>query len=268
GADYVELVDQALKGRWIDVDERPGKRSGAYSSGCYDTAPYMLLNYQDNLSNFFTLAHEMGHSLHSYFSSREQDYTYASYGIFLAEIASTFNEALLNHYLLEKEEDPNIRLYLINHYLETFKGTLFRQTMFAEFERDIYARVEAGQGLSSEDFSRSYGDLNDKYFCSKVEVDEDISHEWSRIPHFYYNFYVYQYATGLSAATSFAKRVLDQQEGALAGYRGFLAAGSSKYPVDVLLEAGLDMRSPQPVKEALEIFSSLVDEFETLLEKK
>ncbi|NLY36469.1 MAG: oligoendopeptidase F [Tissierellia bacterium] len=266
GEDYVKVVDQALKDRWIDVDERPGKRSGAYSSGCYDSAPYMLLNYQDNVSNLFTLIHEMGHSLHSYQSAKTQPYIYANYGIFLAEIASTFNEALLNDYLLKKEEDPKKRLYLINHYLETFKGTLFRQTMFAEFEKEIYARVEAGEGLSSEDFSRIYAELNHKYFCEKVVVDENISHEWSRIPHFYYNFYVYQYATGLSAATSFAKRVLDKEEGALEGYLGFLASGSSDFPVDVLLKAGLDMGSPQPVKEALEIFSSLVDEFEKLLE--
>ncbi|NLY37358.1 MAG: oligoendopeptidase F [Tissierellia bacterium] len=266
GEDYVGVVGQGLRDRWIDVDERPGKRSGAYSSGCYDSVPYMLLNYQDNVSNLFTLIHEMGHSLHSYYSAKNQPYIYANYGIFLAEIASTFNEALLNHYLLETEEDPKKRLYLINHYLETFKGTLFRQTMFAEFEKEIYSRVEAGEGLSSEDFSRIYGELNDKYFCGKVEIDENIRHEWSRIPHFYYNFYVYQYATGLSAATSFAKGVLDKEEGALEGYLGFLKSGSSDYPVEVLLKAGLDMRSPQPVKEALEIFASLVDEFEKLLE--
>lgn len=266
GEDYVRVVDHALRDRWIDVHERPGKRSGAYSSGCYDSVPYMLLNYQDNVSNLFTLIHEMGHSLHSYRSAKAQPYIYANYGIFLAEIASTFNEALLNDYLLKKEEDPKKRLYLINHYLETFKGTLFRQTMFAEFEKEIYARVEAGEGLTSEDLSRIYAELNNKYFCGKVVVDENISHEWSRIPHFYYNFYVYQYATGLSAATSFAKRVLDKEEGALEGYLGFLSSGSSDFPVNVLLKAGLDMSSPEPVKEALEIFSSLVDEFGKLLE--
>lgn len=266
GKNYVDGVHQALTQRWIDVDERTGKRSGAYSSGCYDTAPYILLNYKDNLSNLFTLIHEIGHSLHSFYSAQNQSYTYANYGIFLAEIASTFNEALLNHYLLEKEEDPKKRLYLINHYLEVFKGTLFRQTMFAEFEKEIYARVEAGEGLSSEDFSRMYAQLNQRYFCDMVEVDENISHEWSRIPHFYYNFYVYQYATGLSAATSFAKRVLEGEEGALEGYLGFLKAGSSDDPVEVLRQAGLDMRSPQPVREALEVFTSLVDEFERLLE--
>ena len=266
GEDYVEIVDRALNERWIDVDERPGKRSGAYSSGCYDTVPYMLLNYQDNVSNLFTLAHEMGHSLHSYHSAKYQDYTYSGYGIFLAEIASTFNEALLNDYLLKTEEDPKKRLYIINNYLETFKGTLFRQTMFAEFERDIYARVEEGQGLTSEDLSRIYGELNEKYFAGKVVVDENISHEWSRIPHFYYDFYVYQYATGISAAVTFAKRVLDGQEGALEGYKGFLSSGSSDYPVEILKKAGLDMTSPRVVDEALEVFSELVDEFEKLME--
>lgn len=266
GEDYVEVVDKALNERWIDVDERPGKRSGAYSSGCYDTVPYMLLNYQDNVSNLFTLAHEMGHSLHSYHSAKYQDYTYSGYGIFLAEIASTFNEALLNDYLLKTEEDPKKRLYIINNYLETFKGTLFRQTMFAEFERDIYARVEEGQGLTSEDLSRIYGELNEKYFAGKVVVDENISHEWSRIPHFYYDFYVYQYATGISAAVTFAKRVLDGQEGALEGYKGFLSSGSSDYPVEILKKAGLDMTSPRVVDEALEVFSELVDEFEKLME--
>lgn len=266
GEDYVEIVKEAFRDRWIDVYERPGKRSGAYSSGSYDTVPYMLLNHQDNVSNLFTLAHEMGHSLHTYHSSKAQPYVYGRYGIFLAEIASTFNEALLNHYLLENETDPAKRLYLINHYLETFKGTIFRQTMFAEFERDIYARVEEGQGLTSEWLSEAYGKINEVYFSGMVEVDEEIKHEWSRIPHFYYDFYVFQYATGLSAATSFAKRVLDGEEGALEGYLGFLSAGSSDYPVEILKKAGLDMSSPVPVQEALEVFSSLVDEFEQLLE--
>lgn len=268
GQDYVDTVDLALRDRWIDVEERPGKRSGAYSSGGYDTAPYMLLNWQDNVSNLFTLIHEMGHSLHTYSSTKAQSYTYSGYGIFLAEIASTFNEALLNDYLLKTQEDPKKRLYLINHYLETFKGTLFRQTMFAEFERDIYARVEEGQSLTSDDLNEMYSELNRKYFCDKVVIDENISQEWSRIPHFYYDFYVYQYATGLSAASSFAKRVLDEKEGALEGYRGFLSAGSSDYPVEVLKKAGLDMTSPKPVEEALEIFSQLVDEFERLMESQ
>lgn len=266
GEDYVKVVEEALRDRWIDVYERPGKRSGAYSSGSYDTVPYMLLNHQDNVSNLFTLAHEMGHSLHSYLSKTKQPYVYSHYGIFLAEIASTFNEALLNHYLLEREQDPMRRLYLINHYLETFKGTIFRQTMFAEFEREIYAHVEQGQGLTSQWLCEEYGKINDVYFSGMVDVDEEIKHEWSRIPHFYYNFYVYQYATGLSAATSFAKRVLDGEEGALEGYLGFLSAGCSDYPVEVLKKAGLDMSTPRPVQEALAVFTSLVDEFERLLE--
>ena len=265
GSRYVDVVKEALEDRWIDVYERPGKRSGAYSSGSYDTVPYMLLNHQDNVSHLFTLAHEMGHSLHTYHSKETQPYVYGNYGIFLAEIASTFNEALLNHYLLETEKDPAKRLYLINHYLETFKGTIFRQTMFAEFERDIYAHVEKGQGLTSEWLCDAYGKINEVYFSGMVDVDDEIRHEWSRIPHFYYDFYVFQYATGLSAATSFAKRVLDGEEGALEGYLGFLSAGSSDYPVEVLKKAGLDMTSPVPVQEALEVFTSLVDEFEKLL---
>ena len=265
GQDYTDLIQKAFDERWIDVYETPGKRSGAYSSGCYDTVPYILLNHQDNLNDTFTLTHELGHSMHSYYSRTNQPWIYSNYGIFLAEIASTFNEALLNHYLLETISDKKQRLYIINHYLEGFKGTLFRQTMFAEFEREIHKVVEEGGSLTSENLNEMYGNLVAKYFGPDVIVDEEIKYEWSRIPHFYYNFYVFQYATGISAATAFAKRVLEGEEGALDKYKGFLSAGSSKYPMDVLKDAGLDMTDPAPIIEALKTFSDLVDEFDELM---
>lgn len=265
GEDYTSVVKKAYDERWIDVYETPGKRSGAYSSGSFDTVPYMLLNHQDNLNDTFTLAHEMGHSMHSYYSAQSQPWIYSGYGIFLAEIASTFNEALLNNHLLNTITDKKQRLFIINHYLEGFKGTLFRQTMFAEFERDIHQVVEQGGSLTSETLNDMYGKLVAKYFGPDVIVDDEIKFEWSRIPHFYYNFYVFQYATGLSAATTFAKRVINQEDGALEKYKGFLKAGRSQYPMDVLKQAGLDMTDPAPIIEALETFSKLVDEFDELI---
>lgn len=265
GEDYKKMLEESFESRWIDVYETPGKRSGAYSSGNFDTPPYMLLNYQDNLNNLFTLTHELGHSLHSYHSKLKQPYLYARYGIFLAEIASTFNEALLNDYLMKTLEDEALKKYILNHQIDGFKATLFRQTMFAEFERDIHKLVEEGGSLTSELLNQMYGELNEKYFGPDVIIDEDIEFEWSRIPHFYYNFYVFQYATGISASTSFAKRVLDGDEGAVEDYLGFLSAGSSRYPMDVLKDAGLDMTDPQAIKSALNYFSSLVDEFDNLV---
>lgn len=265
GDTYREMLEESFNSRWIDVYETPGKRSGAYSSGNYDTPPYMLLNYQNNLNNLFTLTHELGHSLHTYHSKKKQPYIYGRYGIFLAEIASTFNEALLNDYLMKTLEDENLKKYILNHQIDGFKATLFRQTMFAEFERDIHKIVEEGGSLTSELLNKKYRELNEKYFGPDVILDEDIDFEWSRIPHFYYNFYVFQYATGISASTSFAKRVLDGEEGAVEDYLGFLSAGCSKYPMDVLKDAGLDMTDPQAIKSALEYFTSLVDEFDKLV---
>lgn len=265
GEDYTSVVKQAFEERWLDVYETPGKRSGAYSSGCYDTVPYMLLNHQDNLNDTYTLAHELGHSMHSYYSRDNQPWIYSGYSIFLAEIASTFNEAILTRHLIDTIEEKSQRLFIINHYLEGFKATLFRQTMFAEFEREIHRVVEEGGALTSESLNQMYGDLVAKYFGPDVVVDDEIRFEWSRVPHFYYNFYVFQYATGMSAATSFSKRVLEKEDGALEQYKGFLKAGSSQYPMDVLKAAGLDMTDPKPIIEALQSFSELVDEFDQLI---
>lgn len=267
GEEYQNLLRRAFDQRWIDVYETKGKRSGAFSSGGYDTPPYLLLNYQPNLDNVFTLAHELGHSMHSFLTRQNQPYVYGDYSIFLAEIASTFNEALLSRYYLDKITDPAQRLYLINHQLDTFKGTIFRQTMFAEFQRNINALSEAGESLTHERMAQEYEALLREYFSDEVVIDEEIRYEWSRIPHFYYNFYVFQYATGLSASTAFAKKVLEGEDNALENYLGFLSAGSSKYAVDVLKDAGVDMSQPETVDAALSVFTELVDEFERLLKE-
>ena len=265
GEDYTSVVEKAYDDKWIDVYENEGKRSGAYSWGTYDSKPYILLNYHDNLDNMFTLAHEMGHSMHSYYTKTSQPFVYGHYSIFLAEIASTCNEALLNHYLLENETDRERKLYILNHYLETFKGTVFRQTMFAEFERDIHRAVESGEALTSESLNIMYRELNRKYFGDDAFLDDEIDFEWSRIPHFYYNFYVFQYATGFSAAVSLADRIIKGEEGAVDKYLGYLSAGSSDYPIEVLKKAGLDMTKPDAVDGALSLFEKLVGEFENLL---
>ncbi|WP_459129338.1 oligoendopeptidase F [Guggenheimella bovis] len=265
GEDYMEKIEEAFNNRWIDVYETPGKRSGAYSGGAFDMPPYLLLNHQDTLDSAFTLAHELGHSMHSYYSRTNQPYVNSGYSIFLAEIASTFNEALLNHYLLSTETDKEVRRSIINNYLDAFKGTIFRQTMFAEFERDIHKIVEEGGTLTSDLLNERYHKLNELYFGPEMFVDKEIDYEWSRIPHFYYNFYVFQYATGMSAATAFAKRIINKEEGALEAYKGFLKAGCSKYPLEVLKDAGLDMTDPNVVREALETFKEMVSEFEQLL---
>ncbi len=265
GDDYVNNLKRAFSENWIDLYETPGKRSGAYSSGSYDSNPYILLNWQDNVNNMFTLAHELGHSMHSHYSRTNQEYVYSSYSIFLAEIASTFNESVLSNYMLSKETDVNKRLYLINNFIDTIRGTIFRQTMFAEFERDIHRVVEEGGALTSHKLNEMYYELVKKYFGEDVEIDEDIKYEWSRIPHMYYNFYVFQYATGLSSALSLSKRVIEKKEGALDKYFSFLKAGSSKYPIDVLNEAGVDMLKGDVIDEALDMFEELVDEFVSLI---
>ena len=266
GEEYVNTIRQGFNDRWIDVEENVGKRSGAYSSGAYGTMPYILLNWQNNLDNAFTLAHELGHSMHTYYSSKTQPYTYADYPIFLAEVASTLNEALLNDYLLKTTTDKKQKLYILNHFLEGFRGTVFRQTMFAEFEHAIHQKVEQGEALTAEVLTAIYYDLNKKYFGDEIIVDEPIGLEWARIPHFYYNFYVYQYATGYSAAAALAKQILE--EGAPAAKRyieKFLKAGSSDYPINVLKAAGVDMTTPKPIEQACQLFEEALNQMERLL---
>ena len=266
GEEYLEVVKKAFAERWIDVVENQGKRSGAYSSGAYDTQPYILLNWHDRLDELYTLVHEMGHSVHSYFTRHTQPYVYGDYSIFLAEIASTTNENLLTSYLLETEKDPKIRAYIINHYLDGFKGTIFRQTQFAEFEYFIHTEDAAGNPLTSEHLSKFYGELNMKYYGPIVVNDEEIKDEWSRIPHFYYNYYVYQYATGFSAASALAKRIVEAEPDALEKYLTYLKSGSSDYPIEVMKKADVDMTQPTYIEDAMEIFAQRLDELEELVE--
>lgn len=234
GEEYIEIVKEAYADRWIDVVENKGKRSGAYSSGSYDTKPYILLNWHDSLNHLYTLVHEMGHSVHSYYTRKTQPYVYGDYSIFLAEIASTTNENLLTEYLLKTETDPKVRAFVLNHYLDGFKGTIFRQTQFAEFEHFIHTEDAKGTPLTSEFLSEYYAGLNAKYYGPSVEKDPEIAYEWSRIPHFYYNYYVFQYSTGFSAAAALADKILKGEENALENYLGFLKAGSSDYPIEVM----------------------------------
>ncbi|MGG1573332.1 oligoendopeptidase F [Fictibacillus sp. NRS-1165] len=266
--EYVNIVKEGFEKRWIDVHENAGKRSGAYSSGAYGTMPYILLNWQDNVNNLFTLTHEIGHSVHSYYTREYQPYPYADYSIFVAEVASTCNEALLNHYMLNKTKDKQEKLYLLNHHLEGFRGTVFRQTMFAEFEQAIHVKAANGEPLTPELLTKIYYDLNVKYFGENVVIDKEIGLEWSRIPHFYYNFYVYQYATGFSAAASLSKQILEEGESAVSRYIEFLKAGSSDYPIEVLKKAGVDMTTSKPVEDALKVFEEILDEMESLLFEK
>ncbi|PYZ97731.1 oligoendopeptidase F [Alteribacter lacisalsi] len=265
GDEYVSIVQEGFDNRWVDVEENAGKRSGAYSSGAYGTMPYILMNWQDNVNNLFTLTHEFGHSVHSYYTRKNQPYPYANYSIFVAEVASTCNEALLNDHLLEVTDDKQKRLYLLNHFLEGFRGTVFRQTMFAEFEKVIHEKAADGESLTPDLLSEVYYDLNKKYFGENIVVDEEIALEWARIPHFYYNFYVYQYATGYSAATTLAKQIQEEEDAAVTRYLDFLKAGSSDYPIEVLKKAGVDMTSPEPIEEAMKVFEETLSELETLL---
>ncbi len=267
GEEYVAIVKEGLDNRWVDVRENKGKRSGAYSSGAYGTHPYILLNWQDNVHNLFTLVHEFGHSVHSYYTRKTQPYPYAHYSIFVAEVASTCNEALLNDHLLKTIDDEKKRLYLLNHYLEGFRGTVFRQTMFAEFEHLIHLKAQQGEALTAETLTSLYYDLNKKYFGDEIVVDQEIGLEWSRIPHFYYNYYVYQYATGFSAATALSKQILEEGEPAVKRYIDFLKAGSSDYPIEVLKKAGVDMTSAEPIRQACQVFEEKLEEMERLLGK-
>ena len=265
GEDYLAILKEGFENRWIDVYENEGKKSGAYSWGPYGTHPYVLLNHNDNIDSMFTLAHEMGHALHSYYSNKTQPYTYASYELFVAEVASTCNESLLIHHLLKECTDKKERAYLINHFLDNFKGTIFRQTMFAEFERITHKMADNGEALTADKLCEIYYDLNKLYFGPDMVSDEEIKYEWSRIPHFYTEFYVYQYATGFSAAIALSKRIMELGEEGVKDYMKFLTGGSSKDPIDLLKMAGVDMSTPDPINAAMDMFGQLVDELETLI---
>ncbi|MBO8178108.1 MAG: oligoendopeptidase F [Bacillus sp. (in: Bacteria)] len=265
GEEYINIVKEGLENRWVDVVENVGKRSGAYSSGTYGTNPYILMNWQDDMNNLFTLVHEFGHSVHSYLTRKYQPYTYGHYSIFVAEVASTCNENLLNDYLLKTVTNEKHRLYLLNHYLDDFRATVFRQTMFAEFEQLIHEKAQRGEALTAELLTKEYYELNKKYFGPDMVVDEEIGLEWARIPHFYYNFYVYQYATGFSAATALSKQILEEGEPAVTRYIDFLKAGCSDYPIEVLKKAGVDMTTSQPIEEACQVFEQRLNELESLL---
>lgn len=265
GEDYVSKVKEGFESRWLDVYENEGKRSGAYSAGAYGAHPYVLLNHNDTLDNMFTLAHEMGHAMHSYYSNENQPYIYAGYKIFVAEVASTCNEILLMEYLLANTEDQKERAYLLNHYLDSFKGTVYRQTMFAEYEMRSNAMVENGENLTAENLCALYLELNKKYYGPDMVSDEEISYEWARIPHFYYNFYVYQYATSFSAAVAIAHEILEKGAPAVERYKEFLSGGCSKSPVELLKMVGINMEEATPIQNALDVFGEVLDEIETLI---
>ena len=265
GEDYRAILKEGFDNRWVDVYQNVGKRSGAYSAGAA-VHPFVLMNYTGTLDSQFTLAHEMGHALHSYLSNKHQNPIDADYVIFVAEVASTCNEALLMEYLLGKTTDKKERAYLINHFLDQFKGTIYRQTMFAEFELNIGELVAQGQTLTAEVLSAEYKRLNEEYYGPDMVVDDCIAMEWARIPHFYYNYYVFQYATGYSAAIALSRRILSEGEPAVKDYLGFLSGGCSKSPIDLLKGAGVDMTSPEPVNQALKLFGELLDEMEALME--
>lgn len=265
GEEYVSRMNKGLSQGWVDVYENEGKTSGAYSFGCYDSYPYILLNYTDTLQDVFTIVHEMGHSMHSGYTRETQPYIYGSHSIFTAEVASTVNESLLMAHLLENEDDPQMRKYLINMHLEAFRTTLFRQTMFAEFEDMTHSAVEEGKVLTAKWMCDEYGALNSRYYGPAVENDDTIKYEWARIPHFYNAFYVYKYATGYSAATAISQNILSEGRPAAERYIEFLRTGESDYPIELLKKAGVDMSSPAPVEKAMEKFNALLDEFERLV---
>lgn len=262
GEEYLSILKDGLSGGWIDVYENENKKSGAYSWGAYGTHPYVLLNHKDNLNSVFTLAHEMGHAIHTYYSNKTQPITYSGYLIFVAEVASTCNEALLMQYLMKNAADEKERRYLINHQLEEFRTTLFRQTMFAEFEQIVHKKIADGEALTQEALNKIYHDLNVLYYGPDVVVDEEIDYEWMRIPHFYTSFYVYQYATGYSAATAFSKLILEGGQPAVDRYvTNFLCGGCSKDPIELLKNAGVDMSTPEPVDAALQVFEEYLAMF-------
>jgi oligoendopeptidase F len=265
GSEYAAYLRQGFGGGWIDVFETEGKTSGAYSWGAYMTHPYVLLNHQNTIKDAFTIAHEMGHALHSFYTNRTQPYIYSEYKIFVAEVASTVNELLLMRHMIDKTGDKKEKAYLLNHYLEEFRGTVFRQVMFAEFEKIIHQRYESGEALTQEVFSGIYMELNRKYFGSGVVLDEDIAMEWARIPHFYSSFYVYKYATGFSAAVFISRQIMSQGEPAVRRYLEFLKSGGSDYPLELLKKAGVDLTSPKPVEDALYVFGATLNELKELM---
>ena len=265
GEEYLTKMNKGIEEGWIDVYENKGKTSGAYSFGCYDSYPYILLNYTDTLKDVFTIIHEMGHSMHSRYTRDEQPYIYGSHSIFTAEVASTVNESLLMQHLLRTKDEKEMRKYLLNMHLEEFRTTLFRQTMFAEFEDITHKAIESGETLTAEWMCQQYEDLNAQYYGSAVEKDDVIRYEWARIPHFYNAFYVYKYATGYSAATAISKKILTEGKPAAQDYIRFLKTGESDHPIELLKIAGVDMSSPIPVQQAMETFNQLLDEFESLL---
>lgn len=265
GPDYAKQIAHIFDDRLIDVCENQGKRSGAYSGGAYDTNPFILLNWQDDLNNLYTLVHETGHSVHSAFTRQTQDYVYGDYPIFVAEIASTTNENLLTEYLLQTQSDPKVQAYLLNYYLDGFKGTVFRQTQFAEFEHAMHAAAANGQPLTAEFMSQQYADINSRYYGPAVVNDPQITLEWTRIPHFYMNYYVYQYATGFAAATTLANGISTKQPGALNHYLDYLRAGSSAYPIEIMQQAGVDMTSADYLERAFAVFEERLDQLEALL---
>ena len=262
GEEYLENVKKAFAEGWIDVYGNEGKQGGAYSWGSYDSKSYILMSYKDDLNSLFTLIHEMGHSMHSFYSKNNQPYLYSGYKIFVAEVASTLNELLLINYLLKNAESKEERVYLLNYYLEQFRTTVYRQTMFAEFEKICHGKVEEGEPLTAEDFNNIYYDLNKKYYGESCEVNEEIALEWARIPHFYSNFYVYKYATGFSAASALSKQILEEGESAVSRYKEFLKSGGSEFPLDQLRKVGVDMEKKESVDEALHVFKDLVKQLE------
>lgn len=269
GENYVSILKNGLAERWVDWIENEGKSSGAFSDGAYTTPPYILMNWQDDLNRTFTLAHEFGHSLHSYFTRAAQPYIYANYTLFVAEVASTLNEALLTHYLVKQAKDDGdkpLELSLLNHYAEGFRTTLYRQTLFAEFELRIHKMVEAGEALTAEAMCAIYKGINDDYYGAEVTVDDCVAIEWARIPHFYYNFYVYQYSTGISAATALSAQILEEGEAAVERYLQFLRGGSSDNSINLLRGAGVDMATPQPIHQALDEFDRIIARMEELAE--
>ena len=265
GEEYRSIVKQAFASRWADVYENEGKTSGAFSAGCYDSIPYILLNYNNKLDDVFTVIHEMGHSMQTWYSNYNQEPVNADYPIFTAEVASTVNESLLYRHLIDHADSDLRKAYLINQYLDGFKGTLFRQTQFAEFERDVHAMVEAGDMPTCESLCKLYGDLNAKYYGPDMNYDEHIAIEWARIPHFYGAFYVYKYATGYSAATAISKKILEEGQPAAENYIKFLRSGGCDYPLELLKLAGVDMSTPAPIEAAMQTFEELLDELERLI---
>ncbi len=267
GPEYREVLENAFGQRWIDIHENKGKRSGAYSSGTYDTAPYILLNWHDSLNHLYTLVHELGHSVHSYMTRENQPYVYGNYSIFLAEIASTTNENILTDYLLKHADSNEQKAQILNHYLDGFKGTVFRQTQFAEFEHWAHETAAEGTPLTADFLSDKYAEINDKYYGPAVENTEGIEYEWARIPHFYMNYYVYQYSTGFCAATALADRIVNEEEGALDQYLTYLKAGSSDFPIEVMKTAGVDMTNRDYIDRAMKVFEERLNQLEEIVEE-